>query len=357
MYRKSTRLLKIYSLLKRGPVTIETIKQWARKNNIDISERTFYRDLNDLENSLVLNDEKLVVKVGEKNKKIWKIEYNDSSELLNEYDINSYLLFKSFLPLPVVLSRKQSLEKIEDLFYTTHSKSKFENLVTVAGTQIVSSHFFEGAKVISYESILDDAIWSIQNKREIRIFETSYDYTSISPSVQYPLQFLPLQLLYHRGVVHLAGLLKNQNKLLVLALDQFRKYKLTNNMFENGPLLELLETEMQKRFGITENKDGNVYEIEIEFSENTGMFVMKQSWHPTQQFEILKNGNVKMKMKCGINRELAGWIFQWMSNAEVRKPEVLKNMVKAKLEEMLHSYTGDIPLVSNNSFKAVLFDK
>jgi len=68
MYRKANRLLKIYSLLKRGPVTIETIKQWARKNNINISERTFYRDLNDLENLLLLDDEKIVVKIGFKEK-------------------------------------------------------------------------------------------------------------------------------------------------------------------------------------------------------------------------------------------------------------------------------------------------
>ena len=70
MSQKSERLLRIYSRLKQGPVTIELIKAWAASNNINISERTFYRDLDDLEIALMLTDEKLIVKTGEKNKKI-----------------------------------------------------------------------------------------------------------------------------------------------------------------------------------------------------------------------------------------------------------------------------------------------
>lgn len=55
---KTERLLKIYALLKQGPVTIETVPQLARKNDIKISERTFYRDLEQLEISLVMSGEK-----------------------------------------------------------------------------------------------------------------------------------------------------------------------------------------------------------------------------------------------------------------------------------------------------------
>jgi len=45
MSEKSQRLLKIYNLLKRRPVTIESLKTWAEDHHIQISERTFYRDL------------------------------------------------------------------------------------------------------------------------------------------------------------------------------------------------------------------------------------------------------------------------------------------------------------------------
>ena len=69
MSDKSERLLKIYSLLKRGPLTVELLNQWAERHGIQISPRTFYRDLKDLENSLFIEGEKLVVTTGEKKQK------------------------------------------------------------------------------------------------------------------------------------------------------------------------------------------------------------------------------------------------------------------------------------------------
>lgn len=351
MSQKSERLLKIYSRLKRGPVTIELIKQWAQKNNITISERTFYRDLNDLENSLMIENERLVVKIGEKNKKIWKIEYEASNSDLDEFDINSYLLFKNFMTLPVVSCRKKSLDKIENLFYKTYSKSRFEDFSLFPEPQICGSHFYEISSEDIYKKILDDCIWSIQNKRELEILELQFDYTSLGKNVVFPTLIFPVQLLYHRGVVHLCGFLKENQKFLIIALEQIKNYNLTNKMFDNRQFLEDLSNQMKRRFGVTENVNDKVYDIEIEFSELTGTYVKNQFWHSTQKCEILENGNLILKINCGINRELVGWIFQWMSNAKVLKPEILKNLVIEKYSEVLDAYKTSQPLISNNTFR------
>ena len=69
MSEKSKRLMMIYSRLKSGPVTIDMLQNWAQKNDIQISARTFYRDLYDLENSVIPSNEKLVVVIGEKNRR------------------------------------------------------------------------------------------------------------------------------------------------------------------------------------------------------------------------------------------------------------------------------------------------
>jgi hypothetical protein len=45
-------------------------------------------------------------------------------------------------------------------------------------------------------------------------------------------------------------------------------------------------------------------------------------WHATQKFPK-KNGNTLMYLECGINRELLGWLFQWMYNIRVVEPEIL----------------------------------
>lgn len=350
MSQKSQRLLKIYSRLKRGPVSIEVMKQWAQKNDINISTRTFYRDLNELETSLMLENEKLVVKIGENNRKIWKIEYNTSDGDLNEFDIHSYLLFKNLMTLPVLTSRKSSMDKIEKLLYKTHSKSRFEDFSLFAERQIASTHFFEVNSNDIYLKILDQCIWCVQNNRELEINNFEFDYTSLSEDVQFPCTLLPLQILYHRGVVHVVGFLKSNYKFLIIALEQIKKYRLTNNTFDSSALVAEMNDNLQKRFGITENMSEEIYDIEIEFSKETGTFIKNLYWHSTQVFSTQESGNLILSMSCGINRELVGWIFQWMSNAKVIKPEILKNLVAQKCTQILEIYTRDKTLISNNSF-------
>lgn len=352
MPKKSERLLKIYSRLKQSPVTIEIICNWATKNGINLSARTFYRDLTELENNVLPKGETLVATVGEKNKKTWKIEYDHGETRLDHFDITSYLLFKNFLALPVLTARQKSLDKIENLFYQTYSKSRFEELTTIASSQIRSSHFYEVEDSQEYEKLLDDCIWSIQNRRELEVAQVRLDHTSLGASRAFPVTVWPQQLIYHRGVVHLSGFAKDTGKLLILALPQIETYHLTNQPFAPDGLGERHTQELSKRFGISENIDDEVYPIEIEFSELTGSFVRSQHWHPTQQFEVLQNGNYLMRLRCGINRELAGWIFQWMSNAKVLQPPLLRQMVADKFCEVCEIYEQDKEIVSNNSFRA-----
>lgn len=160
-----------------------------------------------------------------------------------------------------------------------------------------------------YQEILEDVIWSIQNKRKVVIQKLRYDYTSISSVPEYPEIFLPVQLIYHRGVLHVGGCLQRSGTLIVLALEQIVDYELTNEMFDSAPVLKKLEQQVLERFGVTENMDDEVYDIELEFSALTGVFVKNQFWHRSQKFETLESGNYLMKLKCGINRELVGWIF------------------------------------------------
>ncbi len=351
MSEKSKRLMMIYSRLKSGPMTIEMLSDWAQKYDVQISTRTFYRDLQDLENSFIPQDEKLVVMIGEKNRKTWKIEYVNEEEPLTEFDVNSYILFQHFLPLSITSSRQSSIEKMRRLFYQQHSKSQFERFVDVAKQQISSTHFYEGSVFMNYHKILDDCIWSIQNKRKMHLIAVSYDYTSISTQIKFPQILNPVQILYHRGVVHISGFLEDSSQLFILGLEQIDQYKLTNEPFENTAYLKNLELALSKRFGITQNINSEVYDIEIEFSKRTGTFVHKQFWHDSQEFKKLENGNFLLTLNCGINRELVGWIFQWMSNAKVLKPAILKNMVADKFKEMVASYEEDNILFSNNSYR------
>ena len=352
MADKTTRILMIYSRLRRGPVTIEILKDWALSNDIFISERSLYRDLKEIEKIVLLDNERVVVTEGEKNRKTWKIEFNSASNALNDNDLTTYALFKNFAPLSLTKAQEESLHKFESFFYSYFSKSHFEDKAGLLNFQISATHFYENTDSKDYRKVLADTVWSIQNQRELIIKRLDFDYTSIPKSIDFPLSFLPVQLLYHRGEIHLVGFTKQDNIFLVIAIEQLTDYKLTNEMFSSKHLQKKLKDDLSRRFGITENIDNRVYDIEIEFSEMTGFFMKNIFWHQSQKFKRLKNGNHLLSMKCGINRELVGWIFQWMSNAKVIKPQILKDAVRNKLEDIFELYREEKSLVSNNSFRS-----
>lgn len=122
-------------------------------------------------------------------------------------------------------------------------------------------------------------------------------------------------------------------------------------MFEANKYVDKIKEEMTDRFGITENINDEIYDIEIEFSPITGAFMKHIFWHKTQKFKKKKNGNYILKMKCGINRELVGWIFQWMSNAKVNKPQILQDKMEEMVRYILDLYTGKREIHSNNIFR------
>lgn len=268
---------------------------------------------------------------------------------LTEFDINSYLLFSNFLPRPIMESRTESLLRMKEIFYKTYSKSRFEDY---AGRQLESTRFGEFHGDEGYAKLLEDLLWSMRTNREIELLKVDFDITSISKSVTFHMRFLPLKLVYHRGVVHLGGFHKESNRLILLAPSQITEYQLTNVSFKNTMLLKKFNDEMLNRFGITENMDDEVYDIELEFSEMLGCFVKNDYWHPTQKFVQKENGNFIMTMRCGISRELVGWIFMWMKNVRVLNPPILKEIVLDKYREVLNDYETENPLVSNNSFRA-----
>ena len=55
-----------------------------------------------------------------------------------------------------------------------------------------------------------------------------------------------------------------------------------------------------------------------------------------------------MKFESGINRELIGWIFQWMGNVRINSPKKLIDLYKEQLIIMHHNYTNAKAFQYNN---------
>ena len=116
MAARLERLIRIYNRLRRGPVTIEMISNWAQTAGIKVSDRQLYRDLNELQRLQIAEGENVVEFVDEKNRKTWKLEYEEEpGEKISPFDINSFFLLKNFAPYAILEHRKSSIEKFEKM--------------------------------------------------------------------------------------------------------------------------------------------------------------------------------------------------------------------------------------------------
>lgn len=58
-----------------------------------------------------------------------------------------------------------------------------------------------------------------------------------------------------------------------------------------------------------------------------------------------------MTIKCGINRELLGWLFQWMYNVRILEPAILQKYHDKTLDEMIVNRKSKKSLVYRNIFE------
>lgn len=348
---KSEILLRLYSRLRQSPCTIDILSDWKRQNGFEFHDRSLYRYLNDLTNNLAIKGETIEILYNEKNKKTWKLVFEKSSKDLTLFDINTFFLTKNFVPKSIIDRRKESFNKIEELLYEKQSKNKYEFSADAHHLVFGTTNFYDVTYTKEQHLKIEELIWAIQNKRKISLSEIVFDTGVYKEQIKDGETVLPLALQLHRGVLQLCCFIERLDIIYIFSYDTLAAFEIKEDLFNPKKYAKQLALYFKTHFGITQNIDEKVYQIELVFSKETGAFAKQFFWHSSQEWKTLKTGNQILKLKCGINRELVGWIFQWMSNVQVVKPKVLKDIVIAKYMECLGIHTGNEKIKYNNSFK------
>lgn len=348
-------MLQIYDRLRQSPVTLDVLYDWVKQSGIDVSRRTLYRYLDGLETGIKFQGEKLVVYTNEFNKKVWKIEFDESAVLLNQFDINSYYILRNFVPHSLSGPRKDSIKKLDELIYGLSSKSLFQSNVDVNNLAFTRTKYIDANYTRAEHEMLEEMIWAIQHHRKIKVEEFNWDMHFLPAGFDTGMMALPLKLLFHFGMMYLCVYMEEIDKVCVLPVANIIRFTVTNHVFTPTPLYAKLETYLNSTFGVVPNYDDKIYDIEIELAGTTGEYIRSMNWHASQAFENLPNGNVLMRMHCGINRELIGFIMYFLNNAKVLKPAKLKKLVIEKLQHTLDTYESEDTLVYETNLAEVRY--
>ena len=327
------RIIRIYNRLRRGPVTIEILTKWAKTAGIDVSTRQLYRDISQLKILQIAEGENVVEFTDEKNRKTWKMEYKAEAGKLTSYDINSFFLLKNFAPFAVLEERKASIEKIEKLFYKDFSKNEFEKYLHANELFLRHTNYNENKYGAIEHQQIEDLIWTLHNSRIIVI-----DQDLINPAnnkldtTDFPMRFYPMELVFHRGRIAIAGINEKQ-KLLNFAIDKNLKFTLTNEQFNRKKYAATYKKDFENLYGLTNPINNKVYNIKLEFTHSYGSSMKSFYWHHSEKWTLLKNGNYMLHLQCGIGRELVGFIAIGLDKIKVHQPKILKDLMIKKFTQ------------------------
>lgn len=196
-------------------------------------------------------------------------------------------------------------------------------------------------------NIVKDAI-SIQKQlliTKLKNDETGDNFSFTTQSIQ----IIPVLLVLHRNNYFIGGYHVTHKTVVFYSIRQLSGVKITTHKCHPNEYKISVLKELNSRFGITKNINSSIYTIKIEIASVLSDFIKSHTWHTSQQIKKHK-GNLILTLECGINRELLGWLFQWMYNIKILEPLELKEYYEKVLAENVAISNSKKPLVYRNIF-------
>lgn len=78
-------------------------------------------------------------------------------------------------------------------------------------------------------------------------------------------------------------------------------------------------------------RDDKPYAVEVRFSKDVSATVTEYTWHHTQKVKKCKDGSVLLSFTVDGLNEIVRWVLGWGSNAEVVRPDELRQLVIGQL--------------------------
>lgn len=297
--KQTQRIKYLYDLLSGSKHTYETLLNAFKKKKVAIGLRQLQRDIKDLE--LFLDTDERLVKNRSKGKIL-------ELEIKKRTTVNS----PSFVEASIF---KTPIDK-KDI----ETKVAFFNEVILKNTPL------------SIDKIHNDAT----------SFNAEFKDTSFT--------LFPLKIIYHNSDYYLGCYIKKTKEFGIFEINQLVEYRTLrrSKQYDYEKLLVGFNTYAKTLFGVTKNIDDNIYKIKLEFSSVTGTYIETFVWHHSQKLKR-KDNTIIMTLKCGINRELVGWIFMWMYNVRIVEPPELKDYYNRTINQ-IEKINTDKSLLYKNIF-------
>ena len=161
------------------------------------------------------------------------------------------------------------------------------------------------------------------------------DYRSASRDKVTCRKIDPYRLWSQESFLYLIAYCHLRKKVLVFIMDRIRAARPTSETFAL-PERFLFEEYVKESFG--QRIQGEVVRVEILFSPNQARWVGERIWHPSQKMQYQLDGSLLMSLEVGDTLELKRWILGFGQEAEVLEPKELREAIRKEAEALLDKY-------------------
>jgi predicted DNA-binding transcriptional regulator YafY len=313
----AARVLRIRELLDARPfLTVEGLRQ-----EFGVSRRTVYNDLDALQDAGV----PVYSEPGPSGEAQWKLQSAAKKQTLT-------LTKGQILPFGLARLALSFLEGTE-----IHGQlGVIMNRLAQGLPPLTQQHLEQlGKKVAivhhgpkSYEAkadVLDDILTGLLYDQRVEIWYQPMRSKATKHLVA------PLTLLLYREALYLVAESRT-GKRPTFAVDRITRSRWLKGETFKYPTDYSPAQVTEGAFGLMQ---GEPTDVEILFDRDQAQYVKERRWHPSQQFENMGDGRVRMRMRVRGTFDVALWLLGHTPTCEVVSPPELREHVRSVLQKAL----------------------
>ena len=175
------------------------------------------------------------------------------------------------------------------------------------------------------DEVLATLLQALFFSRRVRI-----RYRSLEPAAPRTHTLCPLTLVFWRSALYIVAAYTPDGRPYLFAIDRIESAERTADRFRY-PRAQDYDPEdlFEGSFGIWQDPDGTATEVVLRFAARPWLhrYLRERTWHPSQRFEPIDDGELRMRMTVTSTIEVIPWVRSFGDDVSVEGPPAVVEAV------------------------------
>ncbi|RCW49884.1 MULTISPECIES: YafY family protein [unclassified Halanaerobium] len=200
-----------------------------------------------------------------------------------------------------------------------------------------------GTYINSYEIISDPFVDLKEHRQKFKLIKKSIekqesiiiDYYALGKDEKSTRKINPYNIFFNNGAPYLIAFCNLRGEIRTFRIDRIKNIKFTDESY-TIPNDYSLDEQLHNSWGVEQGEEE--LDVEVKFTGRAARFVPEYQWTDNQIIKKLADNEIIFSVRTTSREEIKKWILSYGAEAEVLKPEELKQEVAEVAEKMCKIY-------------------